>query len=539
MSRHLTLLGCLLLLLALLAPAASAQDETFSLTLMHTNDTHTWHEPQGDGNGGVALQAAVVNQIRAEAANSLLLDAGDRFTGTLYQVQYQGLENARIMNQLGYDAMTLGNHEFDYGEDVLQAFLAALEFPVVTANVDFTAFPAIDELVSPYTLLEVGGQQIGVIGITTPDTPIASSPDPDVIFGADLVAAAQAAIDELTAQGVNKIIVLTHIGITADLELVPQLSGADVIIGGHSHTLLSNTYRSALREYPVVLEGADGSPTLYVQSGSQNIYLGRLDVQFDAEGILTRWAGDSILLSRYITPDADAAALMTELSGPIEELRAQPTGATSGTYLVGDRRVCRVEECNLGNLIADAMRLEVNAQIAIMNGGGIRADIDEGEVTIGEVFTVLPFGNTLATFELTGADVIAALENGVSRIALNDAGQIERDGAAGRFPQVSGIRFSFDPTQEAGSRIVSVEVLGADGSYAAIDPAATYSVVSNNFLRQGGDGYSVFLDNGLNAYDFGRPLNDVVVDYMVANSPVSAAVEGRITPVNAEVEPLE
>jgi 5'-nucleotidase / UDP-sugar diphosphatase len=531
----------LLILIVLLfgVMTTSAQDETFSLTVMHTNDTHTWHEPQPDGNGGVARQATVVNQIRAEVENTLLVDGGDRFTGTLYQSEYEGQDNVQIMNLLGYDVMTLGNHEFDYGEATLEAFLSGLNFPAVSANVDFSAFPALDELVEGTTILEVGGQQIGVIGLTTPETDNISNASPDITFDSDLVAVAQAAVDALTEQGVNKIILLTHTGIEEDLVIAPQLSGVDIFIGGHSHTLLSNAYTAGVREFPIVMEGTDGNPIIYAQAGEKTIYLGRLNVVFNAEGVLTSWTGDTILLSHYITPNPEMQTLMDGLAGPIEELRATSTGATTDVFLTGDRRVCRVEECNLGNLITDAMRADTGAQIAITNGGGIRADIEEGDVTVGDVFTVLPFGNTVATFELTGADVIAALENGVSGIRLTDSGQIARDGASGRFPQVSGIRFSYDPTLEAGSRIVGVDVLGEDGEYTPIDPAATYTLVSNDFMRRGGDGYSVFAENAVNPYDFGRPLNDVLVRFMSDNSPITAGVEGRITAVNAEVEPLE
>jgi 5'-nucleotidase len=203
--------------------------------------------------------------------------------------------------------------------------------------------------------------------------------------------------------------------------------------------------------------------------------------------------------------------------------------------LVGDRKVCRVEECNLGNLITDAMRAYSKAQIAIENGGGIRSNVPVGadipadlkltdtlKVTEGDILTVLPFGNVVATFELKGSDVIAALENGVSQV----------EGGAGRFPQVSGIRFSWDGSKEFGSRIVSVDVLGADGTYSPIDPDATYTVATNDFMRIGGDGYAVFKDKAINPYDGGSPLDLVLADYIKANSPVNPQVEGRITRVD-------
>ncbi|PJF39348.1 MAG: multifunctional 2',3'-cyclic-nucleotide 2'-phosphodiesterase/5'-nucleotidase/3'-nucleotidase [Phototrophicales bacterium] len=520
-----------------LLPTSFAQDnETFSLTILHTNDTHSHHEPQRNGNGGVARQASVVNQIRAEGGNTILLDAGDRFTGTLFHQQYRGADQIEIMNALGYDAIALGNHEFDDGESTLEAFVQGLNFAVLSANTDFSAFPTIDEIVAPYTILTVGDQQIGVIGLTTPDTPITSSPSDEVIFNEDLVGVTQQYVEELTAAGVNKIILLTHVGITVDTDLVSQLSGIDIIVGGHSHTLLSNTYADAELEYPLEFEGADGNPILYVQAGEKNIYLGRLDVTFNSEGVLVDWGGDVILLSRYITPDPEMQALVDELAEPVNELRNQPIGAVATELLVGDRSVCRIEECALGNIITDAIRLETGADIVIQNGGGIRADIDAGEITVGEVLTVLPFGNTIATVTLTGEQVIAALENGVSAVTVGEGGVISRSGLNGRFPQVSGLRYTFDPTQEVGSRIVSVEVLNQEtGEYEPIDPEAVYFVATNDFMLNGGDGYSVFAE-GAGPYPFGRPLEDATIDYLVSLGEVSPYIEGRITLVNATIE---
>ncbi|MAS35851.1 MAG: multifunctional 2',3'-cyclic-nucleotide 2'-phosphodiesterase/5'-nucleotidase/3'-nucleotidase [Anaerolineaceae bacterium] len=537
MLRKLGFLMSALLLIALVLPVAAQDEEPFALTIMHTNDVHAEHEAVFDGGGGAARQATVVQQIRDEGGNSVLLDGGDRFTGTLFHIQWQGQDSAQIMNAIGYDAMTLGNHEFDNGDEVLAAFIDALEFPVVTANVDFSESPVLADKVSPYVVLEVGGEQVGVIGLVTPESEILSSPGPELVFNNDLVGVTQSMVDELTEQGVNKIILLTHIGYEADNMVAQNVSGVDVVVGGHTNTFLSNTYAGAVGEYPTVLESASGEPVLVVQASTRTQYLGRLDVEFDAAGLLTSWEGDAILLSRYITPDPDVSDIVAGLAEPIAELQALPVGE-AGAFLQGDRGVCRVEECNLGNLIADAMRADTGAQIAFMNGGGIRASIDEGEITLGEVLTVQPFQNLLSTFELSGADVIAALENGVSQIQLNDQGQVSRDGAAGRFLQVSGIRYTIDPTLEPGSRIVSAEVLNDAGEYEPIDPEATYSVATLNFIRTGGDGFSILNDNAINPYDFGDLDFEVTLDYVEANSPVAPETEGRITYVNAEVAPM-
>ena len=225
--------------------------------------------------------------------------------------------------------------------------------------------------------------------------------------------------------------------------------------------------------------------------------------------------------------------LIAGLAEPIAALSAQPVGDTMVALTGTSPRLCRIEECLLGNVIADAVLEETGVDIVLQNGGGIRADIDEGQVTLGEVLNVLPFGNLISTFELTGADVIAALENGVNRVEVDENNNPVTEGASGRFPQVAGLRYVFDATQEAGSRIVSVEVM-QDGEFSAIDPAAIYRVASNDYMRSGGDGYSVLETNAINPYDAGRPLDQVVADYIAANSPLNVELDGRISHQAAE-----
>ncbi|MBC8171536.1 MAG: 5'-nucleotidase C-terminal domain-containing protein, partial [Anaerolineae bacterium] len=445
-----------------------------------------------------------------------------------------------VMNLLGYDAMTLGNHEFDNGTQILADFIAGLNFPVVVSNIDVSEEPLLADKVQEIAILEVGGEQIGVIGLVTAETDILSSPGENVTFNADYVAVVNAAAATLTEQGVNKIIVLTHTGYNVDVEVIPQLENVDIYIGGHSHSLFGNQNNGAVDAYPVVIESKTG-PVYYGQAGEKNTYLGRLNVEFDKDGIIVSTSGDTIFLSHYITPDAEALELVSSLDAEVVALREQSINATTDIMLVGERTICRVEECLLGNLIADGMRAETGAQIAIMNSGGIRASIEAGDITLGEVLTVQPFGNLMSTFSASGADVIAALENGVSSLVVAD-GVVGRADLAGRFPQVSGIRYSFDPNLEAGSRITGVDVLNEDGTYSPIDPVAVYTVVTNNFMRNGGDGYSVLATNAIAPYDFGLVDYDVFQSYLVSLGTVTAdnvKVEGRITMVNATVAPLE
>ena len=500
-------------------PTATADpNANFTLTILHTNDVHAHHAPNSDGDGGEALAASVINQVRAANPNTLLLSAGDTFMGTLFYVMHHGTDSAELMNLMQYDAMTLGNHEFDEGDANLAAFISQLKFPVVAANVDFSASTDLTGKVVPYVVLEKGGQKIGVIGLANPETATLSSPGKELVFDSDLVKVVQTNVDELTAQGVNKIIVLSHIGYSNDLDLAASVTGVDVIVGGHSHTLLANYDTRAVGAYPAEVENPDGKTTLVVQAGENLEYIGVLNVEFDPAGELVSWGGDTVYLSHFITPDANVAKLVDELYAPAEALSAEVIGHTS-VDLIGDRAVCRAEECNLGDLITDAMRAETGAQVAIENGGGIRANIDAGEITRGQVLTVLPFGNLVSTLSLTGSDLQAALENGVSQV----------ENGAGRFPQVSGLRYTADLSLAAGSRITSVEVLDANGEYQPLDPKAIYSVATNDFMRGGGDGYTMLSENAINPYDYGRPLDEVLADYITAHDPIDTDVDGRIT----------
>ena len=512
-----------LLTTAFISPSAAiAQDaeDPFPLTILHTNDVHSHYDPNSEGNGGITRMATIVKQVRAEVDNALLVDAGDQFTGTLYHVQHRGKDTSQLMNFVGYDAMALGNHEFDDGEETLAAFLNAAKFPVVSANIDDSGSATLAEMIEPHAILEVGEEKVGVIGLITPETDILSSPSKETLFDADLVAVAQASVDALTAEGVNKIILLSHCGYQADLEIAQATSGIDVIVGGHTHTLLTNMFSGGEDYYPVIMAGTDGDPVLIVSSGEHLEFLGRLDVEFDADGLLTDWGGDLILISQYIAPEPTTNVMLKFLAKPIEELKGQEIGETA-VYLEGDRAVCRYEECNLGSLLADAIRAETGVQIALQNGGGIRSSIEKGKVTLGDVLTVLPFGNLISTFELTGTDVKATLENGVSRVDVDEG--------TGRFLQVSGLRYTFNASRPVGSRVTQVEVWNEETeAYEALNLSATYTVGANDFMRSGGDGFTVLAENAINPYDFGRPLDQAVADYIAANSPIELESDGRI-----------
>ena len=506
--------------LALTAGIASAD---YSLTILHTNDFHARFEPiskydsgcgaddnaEGKCFGGSARLVTAVAEARARTNNSILVDGGDQFQGTLFYTYYKGKLAAEMMNKLGYDAMTVGNHEFDDGPEVLRGFMDAVDFPVLMSNADVSGEELLAGKLAKSTVIERGGQKLGMIGLTPQDTDELASPGPNIIFS-DPVNAVQGEVDKLTDMGVNKIIVLSHSGYVVDQAVAAGTTGVDVIVGGHSNTLLSNTNERAEGAYPTVV-GA----TAIVQAYAYGKFLGELNVTFNDAGQITEAVGEPIIVDGAISEDAATKARIAEAAAPLEEIRNKVV-ANAVDAIAGDRAICRVQECAMGNLVADAMLDRVKDQgveIAIANSGGIRASIDAGEVTMGEVLTVLPFQNTLSTFRISGATLVAALENGVSQV----------EEVKGRFPQVAGVSFTFNASAEVGSRISNVMVGGA-----AVDLAKMYGAVSNNYVCNGGDGYKMFRD-AVDAYDYGPDLADVTAEYLAAQGPYTPYTDGRIS----------
>ncbi|HEY9058490.1 MAG TPA: 5'-nucleotidase C-terminal domain-containing protein [Aurantimonas sp.] len=520
--------------LALTAASGGAALAEYRLTILHTNDFHSRIEPinkydSGCGEkdaaenacfGGSARLASGIKAAREASENSILVDGGDQFQGSLFYTQYKGKAAAELMNTLGYEAMTVGNHEFDDGPKVLRAFMEAIDFPILLANADISDEPELADALKPSTVIEKNGERIGLIGITPADTAELSSPGPNVSF-TDPVEALKREVAALTGEGVTKIVVLSHSGYEVDKRIAAAVPGIDVIVGGHTNTLLSNTDAKAKGPYPTMVKGPEGDVAI-VQAYAYGKYLGQLAVTFDDAGTVTAAAGEPVIMDGEIVEDSALKARIAELAKPLEEIR-QKVVARAARPIDGGRDACRSGECAMGNLVAEAMLDRVRdqgTQIAITNGGGLRASIDSGEITMGEVLTVLPFQNTLATFKLTGADLKAALENGVS--------EVEEGG--GRFPQVAGLKFTWSKAGTPGeNRVTSVEVKEGEG-FVPLDPEKTYLVVSNNFMRGGGDGYKIFAEKGMEAYDFGPALDEAVADYLAKdNAAYEPATDGRIT----------
>ncbi len=399
------------------------------------------------------------------------------------------------MNAMKYDAMVPGNHDFNYGQNRLLELKQAAQFPVVSGNIYKDGKP----FLPAYTIKQVGNKKIALVGLTATDTAVKTNPAGIVgITFADEEATLKQLVSELKGK-VDHIVVLSHSGLQTDEKLANNVSGVDVILGGHSHDTIEAPKKF---KYAYVSQAFEYGKAL----GQTNLlfYKGKL---IGVNGFLYR---------DHATKQEDAAIRsIVDTYKNTTDSTLQQVIATIDVNLDGERANVRTKETNLGNLIADAMRQALQTDVALTNGGGIRASIPKGDVTRNHILTTLPFANTLVKVSMSGADLKKALEHGVRLYPEQNGG----------FPHVSGIRFTFDATKPAGSRITSVQINGQP-----LDETKTYTVATNDFIAKGGDGYDMFKSSTIE-FDSGELLSTVVMNYLQSNKPIPT-VEGRITVVN-------
>lgn len=520
----------LVMAFSLAVPAGAANwddDLTGHIVILHTNDVHGAID-------NYASVAALKDAYEAAGAQVLLMDAGDFSQGSTSVNVSEGATAVELMNMAGYDVATTGNHEFDFGYANLKTLMESAEFPILAAD----AFTAEGDLAMDGDNLtfQLGDVTVGVFGLATPETATKAHPAKleGVTFLAEdeLFACAQEQVDELTAAGCDYIICLGHLGIDAEstgnrsIDLLENVTGIDVFIDGHSHSTQSD-----------IAEETNGTgmvgDTVLTSTGTKLESVGVVDIAADGTIDASTISMEDLNATEGFTPDQDIATRVSEINAQIEEDMGQVIG-TSEVDLDGVRENVRASETNLGDLITDAMLWQAgqdNEEVdaAITNGGGIRASIAAGDITKKSVNDVLPFGNTLYVVELTGAELLEALE----------ASTYCTPEPVGAFPQVAGIEFTINTgaAYDAGENypgttyaepasINRVTILTVGGQ--AFDADATYTIVTNDFLAAGGDTYYAF-SAAESGYDTGISLDQVVMDYITEelDGTVTAAAYGQ------------
>ncbi|MEE9913153.1 MAG: 5'-nucleotidase C-terminal domain-containing protein [Deltaproteobacteria bacterium] len=501
--------GLFLFVAAVLMSCATQRE----IRILYMNDFHGFavaYKPYGsdEAQGGLAYLAQRAQELRAEKP-TLFLSAGDMIQGNNWANLFQGQSSIEAMNAMNFDAMVVGNHEFDFGQAVLNERIGEAKFPVLGANVLGMG------RLRPYIIKNLDGLSIAVIGVVTGDTPVTTLPRN--VAGLNFLSPEDTVLKYVAElRGKNDIIVvLSHIGFAADTGLAAKVEGIDVLIGGHSHTKVDK---------PVMI-----GRTFVGQAFEHGKVLGVLD--------LTVKNGSIVRASSRLEPVRPAgkeneavAAIVAKYQQSVDAVMNDTVGEALADL---DGANVRLRETNLGNLIADMMRKASGADAAIINGGTIRTSIRRGPIKVSDVYAVVPFDNYIVAIKMTGRQIRDTLEHGVSAVEDDE----------GRFPQVSGLAFTYDRLAPKGSRVKEVLI---GGQPLAAD--REYSVATNDFLAAGGDGYKAFGDAVKSSKNYaviggamkgdklvysnpGKWLRDVVIGFIKTQNKVSAKVEGRIREV--------
>nr|WP_282444884.1 5'-nucleotidase C-terminal domain-containing protein [Idiomarina sp. ATCH4] len=525
------------------APQEPESNE-FRLTLLHIDDHHStlapkqqtlvWGEQEWQVEaGGFPRVGAQIKALRAANENVLTLHAGDALTGSLYFTLFGSEADARMMNNVCFDAFTIGNHEFDTGDAGLAEFLRQLgTASCPTAKLGANIKPEVGkspltperewQMFQPYTIVERSGEEIAIIGLDIASkTKKSSQPDETTEF-LDELETARRYVAEVQQQGIEKIVLLTHIQYDRDKELVQQLSGVDVVIGGDSHTLLGDFSQFGMKasgSYPTELTNADGDKVCIGHAYQYSLVVGELQAVFDgdkvqtcggrphyllsdniqvSDGIVTTYAPIRTALQEsgvfsFIEPDSELQSMLEDYQGKVEDFSAEvlaqvPEQICSQEIDLPRRDGCaNIMSSSAHRLVAEAFLHSVpEADFAIQNGGGVRSDISRGDFTVGDAFTVLPFANTLVKLELSGSEFKQSMEEALA-YSVSDGGSTRA------YPYGAGIRYSVDLTKEKGSRVSDLQVWDkGSNSWQPMTARATYIMVTNSFIAGGQDGYDTF-----------------------------------------------
>lgn len=497
MRKILALLTALAMMLAAipaLAEEAATGDEPVVITIFHTNDVHARYNT--DAGMGYAMVASFVNAARANG-NVLVLDSGDTLHGTVFANSVEGESIVEIMNAIGYDAMTPGNHDYNYGYERLQELEEMMAFPLVAANMKLKDG---SDAFKPYVILESGDKKIGVVGASNPQMESAIHPDHVAMLTFDTVDHVAQAVQDAKADGADAIIILAHWGCDDaydpnSVEALATIPDVALVIDGHSHTELHD------------IKQADGA-ALVTSTGEYLNNLGKVVMTLNPDKSIEVEA--ELIPNPGLFEDHEIINVIEDVEESQSAVLDEVIGETS-VRLEGERPIVRTSESNWGNLATDIFIETTGADVAIMNGGNIRQTVEAGPLTVRDINTVFPFSNIVVTQEVTGQAILDVLEVGFGLYPETNGG----------FPQVGGMVVTFDPEKAPGERVTEVLVDGEP-----IDPDATYLLATNDFLAAGGDNYEALAAFPVKMYM--GTMDEVIVNYLKENSPVAPEIEGRI-----------
>ena len=575
------MLGFILTISACSSSSSTNDPEPMSLSIIHINDTHSHldslsnEELYFDGVktrtdlGGAARMKTAIDVLSQDNENTLILHAGDAVQGTLYYTAFNGEADFALLNYYGIDAMALGNHEFDKGPQSVSNYIAWADFPIISANIDAKDEPWLAGKIMPCIIKTFGSNRVGVIGATTTETESTSSPGENIKFE-DVKESVRKYVRVLQGYGLDKIIVLSHIGYEEDLDLAASVPGIDVIVGGHSHTLLGDQAEfagfgitvPAGYDYPTTVKSPEGKDVLVVQAWCWGRAIGELDVNFDKNGEIVSYDGHPYLLNsesfkqnygagwvvvgpdikdrilalilgsellEVFDEDAKAASILKPYTDQIAEKKKTVVATASNDILRGSP--ANSFNSGPGPLIADSMIWKTSTQgvtISIQPRGGVKADFLAGNITMGDVLSVLPYNSMLCTIEMKGSEVKNALEDGIDYQVVNNPRGLTN---YPWYPYVSGLKFEIIENAAKGSRMANIQYRSTlSGSYANLDLNANYKIIVTTYVAGGGDGYTTLKNlPASRKSDIGFVDSDAFSEYLKSLGTVSNPTEVRVT----------
>ncbi len=535
------------------------------LRIIHMNDIHSHLDETEtsitiDGKktyvqiGGMARAVNKIKQLAAENRNHLILNGGDTVQGTLYYTLFRGEATAKMLNLVDWDAIVLGNHEFDDGDDNLANYIDLLNSEVVAANVKPAAGNILENKWQPYLIKTINGKKVGIIGIDVRKKTEESSNPSDEITFLDEIPTVQTYANILQDKGIDRIILLSHYGLSNDIELARQVSGIDVIIGGDSHSLMGDfsafDLSSQNQQYPVMETSKTGEPVCIAQAWDYSKVVGSLDVDFDKNGVLTGCQGRAVLMLggsfqrkndngdkvdvvdeeleqiiatinqhdnvEIVNKDEVALATLTSYKNKVDDLKNEVIGKAGeklshlripGEDYLGNIGTDFPKGSEIAPIVAKSFyQLSNRADACIQNAGGVRINVEAGDITYDTAYTLLPFANTLFEIEMKGSEIKQVLEDAIYNFYDNG-------GSTGSFPYAYGLRYDIDMSAPAYQRVKNLEIKDREsGNWANIDNDTMYVIVTNSYIAGGKDGYTTFKT----VQDERGPGVDTYLDYAMS-----------------------